>query len=105
MSSQINELHVQQVDYQSLIKKVSANIKETVDRYNTEIAYNPKKAEFQEFYDSLYLDEDNPRIITKKEKDWYFKQNIGRKNIINYTACVKIIFFRPIFEVDLSRKK
>ena len=48
MSSPSNELHIQIVnfDFNSLVKKVNANVKATVGRENTELAYNPKKAEF-----------------------------------------------------------
>ena len=64
MSSQTNELHVQPVDYESLIQKVAENVKETIGRDNTIMAYNPKKIEFQEFCDAVYPEEHNPRIVT-----------------------------------------
>ena len=66
MSSQRNELHVQSVDYESLIQKVAENVKETIGRDNTIMAYNPKKIEFQEFCDAFYPEEHNPRIVTIK---------------------------------------
>ena len=42
------------------------------------------------------------KIITKKEKAWYFKQNLCRNNIISYTVYVEIILFRHRFEMDMS---
>ena len=68
MSSQTNELHVQPVDYESLIQKVAENIKETIGRDNTIMAYIPKKIEFQEFCDAEYPEEHNPRIVTIQKK-------------------------------------
>ena len=48
MSSPSNELHMQTINVycNSLLKNVTANVKETVSRENTELAYNPKEAEF-----------------------------------------------------------
>ena len=68
MSSQRNELHVQSVDYESLIQKVAENVKETIGRDNTILAYDPKKIEFQEFCDAVYPEEHNPRIVTIEKK-------------------------------------
>ena len=71
MSSQRNELHVQSVDYESLIQKVAENVKETIGRDNTILAYDPKKIEFQQFCDAVYPKEHNPRIVTI-EKNFTF---------------------------------
>ena len=64
MSSQTNELHVHPVDYESLVQKVAENVKMTVGRDNTSLAYDPKKVEFLEFCDALYSKEHNPRLVT-----------------------------------------
>lgn len=39
------------VDYHSLVRNVSLNVKETVGRHDTEKAYYPKKIGFHEFCD------------------------------------------------------
>ena len=69
MSSPSNKLHMKtaNVDYNSLVMKVNANVKATVGRENTELAYNPKKAEFKEFCDIVHANDHNPRTITIKK--------------------------------------
>ena len=69
MSSPCNKLHTKtaNVDYNSLVMKVNANVKATVGRENTELAYNPKKAEFEEFFDIIYANDHNIRTITIKK--------------------------------------
>ena len=79
MSSQRNELHVQSVDYESLIQKVAENVKETIGRDNTILAYDPKKIEFQEFCDAVYPNEHNPRIVTIKKNFTFMYYTAYRK--------------------------
>ena len=79
MSSERNELHVQPFDYESLIQKVAENIKETIGRDNTIMAYNPKKIEFQQFCDAVYPEEHNPRIVTIQKKITFMYYTAYRK--------------------------
>ena len=91
MSSPSNELHIQIVnfDFNSLVKKVNANVKATVGRENTELAYNPKKAEFEEFFDIIYANDHNPRTITIKKKFLFMYYTAYRKKRLGGRYTVK----------------
>ena len=81
MSSQTNELHVQPVDYESLVQKVAENVKMTVGRDNTSLAYDPKKVEFLEFCDALYSKEHNPRLVTVEKQFTFMYYTDYRKKV------------------------